>query len=106
MNSRQIRERLARVEAKLPDHAEADDLAERQERFRLTVDDPIALGLYHEVLTSLSGTCAHRSIGLCATCWTTRQGSKEVQEALNAYQSRIHALQHHPEPPHTKGDPS
>lgn len=73
----------------------ATDAAERAERHRLlerTVEDETAMTFYNALLTALSGTCAHLTIGACRACWRTRQHAEPVQTALSRYQDRMDVL--------------
>lgn len=101
MNAR-LQQRLERLEAAVLDRtrqAEADaDRVERLQILSCLANDPEAMARYNRFLESLSGTCAHRQMGLCTTCWTYRQGSKEVQAALTAFRTRIHVLSQTPNP--------
>lgn len=103
MNQRQIRDRLARLEATLPGHDDADDV-ESWEVLAMVVDDDRAGQLYNAYLTSVSlPVCPHQEIGACVSCWTQNQRSEKVRTALHTFREHLEVLrsQHT-----TKGDPS
>lgn len=92
MNHRHIRERLARVEAKIPSDDGDANRRERQADLKLLVDDPEAMDRYHDFLVAVSLVqCRHRPRG---ACWPCQRVDPTVQVAWTAYQMRMKILKH------------
>jgi len=90
MNHRHIRERLARVEAKIPSDDGDANRRERQADLKMMVDDAEALTLYHDFLMAVSLVrCRHRARG---ACWLCQRMDPAVQVAWGAYETRIKTL--------------